>query len=151
MNFPNVAVYNTTSPLSIAFQGLMMKLSYFLSPVLWLATLSSCIPTQPSTSTNLAVRADTSLTGYLGIFFLGSKENIYFYLSDGNNAFSYKALNKGSPVLVPTLGTKGVRDPSIVSAVGADAGKKWWIIGTDLQIGKVGLASSNSFQFNMSI
>lgn len=131
--------------MSAAFQVLMMmKLSHFLSTVLWLTTLSSCIPTQGSPSTDLAIRADASLTDYLGIFFLGSKENIYFYLSDGNNAFSYKALNKGNPVLVPTLGTKGVRDPSIVSAVGADARKKWWIIGTDLQIGTVSLSSTSN-------
>lgn len=49
-------------------------------------------------------RADTSLVGYLGVFFLGDKPDVYFYLSDGNNAFSMKALNGGKPVLVPTLG-----------------------------------------------
>jgi hypothetical protein len=107
----------------------------FYTAALWLAVLSvvSCIPS-PS---DLGSRADSSLVAYLGVFFLGSAEKIYFYLSDGNNAFSYKTLNKGNPILTATLGTKGVRDPSIVAAVGADAGKKWWIIGTDLQIGKV--------------
>lgn len=106
---------------------------------LCLAAFGFCTPLKSDSTTALSTRADASLVGYLGIFFLGAKENIYFYLSDGNNAFSYKALNKGNPVLVPKIGTGGVRDPSIVPGAGAEAGKKWYILGTDLQIGKVGL------------
>jgi hypothetical protein len=79
----------------------------------------------------------SSLTGYLGAFFLGSDPYVYFYLSDGNNPLSFKALNKGSPILKPTKGTGGVRDPAIVRGGGNDAGKKWYIVGTDLDIGKV--------------
>ncbi|KAK3938862.1 arabinosidase [Diplogelasinospora grovesii] len=79
--------------------------------------------------------ADPNLTGYLGAFFLGADPFVYFYLSNGNDAISFKALNKGSPVVKPTKGTKGVRDPAIVSGGGAEAGKKWYIIGTDLNIG----------------
>ncbi|KAH8660693.1 glycoside hydrolase family 43 protein [Tricladium varicosporioides] len=85
-------------------------------------------------STELALRADASLVGYLGVFFLGSAPDIYFYLSNGNNAFSFKALKGGQAILNPTLGTGGVRDPSIINGGGADAGKKWYIIGTDLDI-----------------
>ncbi|KAJ4377500.1 hypothetical protein N0V83_000325 [Neocucurbitaria cava] len=84
----------------------------------------------------LLARADPSLTGYLGVFFLGDKPSIYFYLSNGNNALSMTALNKGSPVINPTKGTLGVRDPSIISGGGDEKGKKWYIIGTDLNIGK---------------
>lgn len=97
--------------------------------------LPSVLP--ESSSNALDVRADASLVGYLGIFFLGNTPDVYFYLSTGNNAFSMKALNGGKPVLVPTLGTGGVRDPSIISGGGAEAGKKWYIVGTDLNIGKV--------------
>ena len=81
-------------------------------------------------------RADPNLTGYLGAFFLGADPYVYFYLSNGNNAISFKALNGGSPVIKPTKGTGGVRDPAIVQGGGAEAGKKYYIVGTDLDIGK---------------
>ncbi|KAI1341140.1 glycosyl hydrolase [Xylariaceae sp. FL0016] len=81
-------------------------------------------------------RADSSLTGYLGAFFLGADPYVYLYLSNGNDALSFKALNKGSPVLKPTKGTTGVRDPALVQGGGGEAGKKWYIVGTDLNIGK---------------
>lgn len=82
-------------------------------------------------------RADPSLVGYLGAFFLGADPYVYFYLSNGNNPVSFKALNRGQPVIRPTKGTGGVRDPAIVSGGGAEAGKKWYIVGTDLNIAKV--------------
>ncbi|KAJ9151301.1 Glycoside hydrolase family 43 protein [Pleurostoma richardsiae] len=81
-------------------------------------------------------RADPSLTGYLGAFFLGADPYVYFYLSNGNNPVSFTALNDGSPIMKPTKGTGGVRDPAIVSGGGAEAGKKWYIVGTDLDISK---------------
>lgn len=112
-----------------------MKFTTLLSFILPISTVFT-LPTE-HTSTDLAVRADTSLVGYLGVFFLGDAPNIYFYLSNGNNALSFKALNKGSPILVPKLGTKGVRDPSIINGAGTEAGKKWYIIGTDLNIATV--------------
>lgn len=82
-------------------------------------------------------RADSSLTGYLGAFFLGADPYVYLYLSSGNDPISFKALNKGSPVIKPTKGTGGVRDPAIVRGGGTEAGNKWYIVGTDLNIGKV--------------
>jgi hypothetical protein len=105
------------------------------------AILAFCSPythALPSQSANATSLADSSLVGYLGVFFLGDAPNIYFYLSDGNNPIAFKALNKGNPILKPTLGTKGVRDPSIISGNGTEEGKKWYIIGTDLDIAKVG-------------
>jgi hypothetical protein len=89
-------------------------------------------------SSQVAGRADPNLAGYLGVFFLGAEPNVYFYLSNGNDALSFKALNKGSPIIKPTKGTGGVRDPTIIPGGGSEAGKKWYIIGTDLDIGKVG-------------
>ncbi len=89
-------------------------------------------------SSQLARRADPSLAGYLGVFFLGADPYVYFYLSNGNDPLSFKALNKRSPIIKPTKGTGGVRDPTIIPGGGSEAGKKWYIIGTDLNIGKVG-------------
>lgn len=77
--------------------------------------------------------ANASLTGYLGVFFLGDAPNVYFYQSTGNNAASMNPLNGGAPVIVPTLGTKGVRDPSIITSKNDG---KYYIIGTDLDIAK---------------
>lgn len=82
-------------------------------------------------------RVDPNLSGYLGVFFLGADPYVYFYLSNGNDALSFKALNKGAPIMRPTKGTGGVRDPTIISGGGSEAGRKWYIIGTDLHIGKV--------------
>ena len=99
----------------------------------------SCLALDSSGYTSQLVRgADPSLAGYLGVFFLGGDPYVYFYLSNGNDPLSFKALNKGSPILKPTKGTGGVRDPTIIPGGGAEAGKKWYIIGTDLHIGKVG-------------
>ncbi len=81
-------------------------------------------------------RAETNV-GYLGVFFLGADPYVYFYLSDGNNPVSFKPLNKRSPIVRPTKGTGGVRDPTIIPGGGKEAGNKWYIIGTDLHIGKV--------------
>lgn len=89
-------------------------------------------------------RADPSLTGYLGAFFLGDEPDVYFYLSNGNDAISFKALNGGKAVIVPKAGTGGVRDPAIVPGGGAEAGKKWYIVGTDLDIGKVCYYTANA-------
>lgn len=84
-----------------------------------------------------AKRQGSSLSGYLGAFFLGEDPDVYFYLSDGNDATSFSALNDGNPVLVPTVGTGGVRDPAIVPGGGDEEGRKWYIVGTDLDISKV--------------
>ncbi|KAF3018553.1 hypothetical protein E8E14_012579 [Neopestalotiopsis sp. 37M] len=111
-------------------------LRFSLAVVLW-AQLSISNPIHiGALGTPIASRADTSLVGYLGAFFLGADPYVYFYLSNGNNAVSFKALNKGQPVIKPTKGTGGVRDPAIVQGGGSEAGKKWYIVGTDLDIGK---------------
>lgn len=87
--------------------------------------------TQPSAQEN------TKLVGYLGAFFLGNDPYVFFDLSNGNNALSYTPLNSGKPVVKPTLGTGGVRDPSIVQGGGSEKGSKWYMIGTDLDIDEV--------------
>lgn len=94
------------------------------------------LPAQPVNfaGSTLAPRADPSLTDYLGVFFLGDKPSVYFYLSNGNNPNSMAALNNGEAVINPTKGTRGVRDPSIIPGGASEAGEKWYIIGTDLNI-----------------
>lgn len=82
-------------------------------------------------------RQTNNLAGYLGAFFLGADPYVYFYLSNGNDALSFRALNRGQPVIRPTKGTTGVRDPTIVPGGGSESGRKWYIIGTDLHIGRV--------------
>lgn len=121
-HFPNYLLYTN------------MRISRFIGVVV--AGLACAFPAQLEVK-SLGERADASLVGYLGVFFLGSEPNVYFYLSNGNNAISFKALNKGAKILDPTSGTGGVRDPSIIAGAGSEAGKKWYIIGTDLDIAKV--------------
>ncbi|KAH7054487.1 glycosyl hydrolase [Macrophomina phaseolina] len=115
-----------------------MKISNSLLAALC-ASLAAAAPTLQSldfSEYSVEKRADPSLVGYLGAFFLGDEPSVYFYRSNGNNALSFSALNGGQPVIVPTQGTGGVRDPTIVAGGGAEAGKKWYIIGTDLDIAK---------------
>jgi hypothetical protein len=121
----------------VSTSSMKLRLLASAAAILVAGTICSALPSQSTGATSLAARADTSLVGYLGVFFLGDAPNIYFYLSDGNNPLAFKALNKGNPILKPTLGTKGVRDPSIISGNGTEEGKKWYIIGTDLDIAKV--------------
>jgi hypothetical protein len=71
--------------------------------------------------------------GFLFVTFKGEQtpmtEQIYFALSpDGRH---WSALNNSQPVLVSTLGEKGVRDPYLVRA---HDGKKFYLIATDLSI-----------------
>jgi hypothetical protein len=113
-----------------------MKLSTFFSAVLAASTISA-FPIQSAGSKDIATRADPSLVGYLGVFFLGDALNIYFYQSNGNNAISLQALNGDQPILVPNLETGGVRDPFIINGNGSEVGKKWYIVGTNLDIAKV--------------
>ncbi len=75
------------------------------------------------------------LAGYVFSYFKGegssNGEQIYFALSDGNNALEWKELNAGGPVLSSELGEKGLRDPSIIRS---PEGDKFYLIATDLKI-----------------
>ncbi len=71
--------------------------------------------------------------GFLFATFKGEStpmtEQIYFALSpDGRN---WKALNNAEPVLISTLGEKGVRDPYLIRS---HDGKKFYLLATDLSI-----------------
>ncbi|KAG9077766.1 hypothetical protein FS749_010310 [Ceratobasidium sp. UAMH 11750] len=58
-------------------------------------------------------------------------ETISFAVSNGNNALSWTEAHGGTPYLTSTVGTKGVRDPSLIRA---HDGSKFWLLGTDLKI-----------------
>jgi hypothetical protein len=71
--------------------------------------------------------------GFLFVTFRGEQtprtEQVYFALSkDGRN---WQALKGGEPVLVSTLGEKGVRDPYVLRS---RDGSRVYLIGTDLSI-----------------
>ena len=75
--------------------------------------------------------------GYLFVTFKGEQtpmtEQIYFALSpDGRH---WNALNDSQPVLVSTLGEKGVRDPYLLRS---HDGKKFYLLATDLSINRNG-------------
>ncbi|KAI0544983.1 glycoside hydrolase family 43 protein [Xylaria curta] len=118
----------------------MMRLQDLLRAVVWIGTWPIFSAANPIDLQDFGLRAepraDSNLVGYLGAFFLGADPYVYLYQSNGNSPTSFKALNKGQPVLKPTKGTGGVRDPAIVQGGGAEAGTKWYIVGTDLNIGK---------------
>ncbi len=71
--------------------------------------------------------------GYLFVTFRGEgspmTEQIYFMVSE--NGRDWSALHEGEPVLVSTVGEKGVRDPYIIRS---HDGKKVYLIATDLSI-----------------
>ena len=73
-----------------------------------------------------------------GFLFVGYKgvstpmsEQIHFNLS--HDGMSWEALNKAEPVLISSVGEKGVRDPFILSS---PDGKKFYLLGTDLSINR---------------
>lgn len=73
--------------------------------------------------------------GYLFSYFTGEGtpegEQIYFALSEGNDPLHWKELNGGEPVLVSTMGEKGVRDPFMIRS---PEGDRFYMIATDLKI-----------------
>ncbi len=70
--------------------------------------------------------------GYLMAHFTGeSARGEQIYLAHSTDGLRWSDLNNGGPVLLSTVGTKGVRDPAIVRS---PAGDRYWIIATDLRI-----------------
>ncbi len=71
--------------------------------------------------------------GYLFVTFRGEAtpmtEQVYFMISQ--NGYDWQALNKGEPVLVSTVGEKGVRDPFIIRS---HDNTQFYLIATDLSI-----------------
>jgi hypothetical protein len=79
-----------------------------------------------------AAAAAEPFTGYLMAHFTGeSATGEQIYLAHSTDGLRWNDLNNGAPVLLSTVGTRGVRDPAIVRA---PAGDRYWIIATDLRI-----------------
>lgn len=81
-------------------------------------------------------KADSSKVGYLAVYWTTAVNSVYFALSSNDDALGFKAINGNNPIVSPTLGTKAVRDVSIITGKGDDAGK-YYILGTDLNIDTV--------------
>jgi arabinoxylan arabinofuranohydrolase len=82
-----------------------------------------------------AQNASAAGGGFLFVTFKGEQspmtEQIYFALSrDGRQ---WQALHGGDPVLVSTLGEKGVRDPFLLRS---HEGNKFYLLATDLSINR---------------
>lgn len=106
----------------------------FMSYLAGLATLLTCavaLSTVPGSAP--ATKPAAGEGGYLFVTFKGEQtpmtEQIYFGLSQDGTQWS--ALNNGDPVLVSTVGEKGVRDPYILRS---HDNKKFFIVATDLCI-----------------
>lgn len=83
------------------------------------------------TAPNKAAALDP-FTGYLMAHFTGeSARGEQIYLAHSTDGLQWTDLNSGGPVLLSTVGTRGVRDPAIVRS---PAGDRYWIIATDLRI-----------------
>ncbi|GMG01809.1 unnamed protein product [Aspergillus oryzae var. brunneus] len=105
-----------------------MQLKQLVLPALALSGSALGSPTP-------AKRADEKV-GYLSVYWTTDDESVYFALSDNDDPLGFAAINGGKAVVSPTLGTKAVRDTSIIAGQGNNAGK-YWIIGTDLNIDDV--------------
>ncbi|KAL4948706.1 glycosyl hydrolase [Aspergillus filifer] len=103
-----------------------MKLLSLPGTLLSLPLLSSALPT-------LTPRVDESKVGYLAVYWTTEDESVYYALSSNDDPLGFEAINGGSPIVSPTLGTKAIRDTTIIRGVGKDEGK-YYLIGTDLDI-----------------
>ncbi|KAE8152587.1 hypothetical protein BDV25DRAFT_150894 [Aspergillus avenaceus] len=73
--------------------------------------------------------------GYLSVYWTTEDESVFFALSENDDPLDFSPVNGGRAVATPTIGTGAVRDTSIIAGQGESEGK-YWIIGTDLNIGK---------------
>ncbi|KAI8962615.1 glycoside hydrolase family 43 protein [Daldinia sp. FL1419] len=96
----------------------------FLSLVVTaLATTAVASPVTP--------RQTSNYVGYLISTFSDANPKVQFHLSNGNNALSFKFLNKGKAVLASTVGTKAVRDIFLATN---SARSEYHLLATDLDV-----------------
>ncbi|OLT54233.1 hypothetical protein BJF88_09795 [Cellulosimicrobium sp. CUA-896] len=99
------------------------------------ATVGGATATRELTAHVPPLPQDEELEGYLFSYFIGEGyadgEQVYFGLSQGNDALHYQNLNDNEPVLTSELGEKGLRDPFIIRS---PEGDKFYQIATDLRI-----------------
>ncbi|NED15445.1 glycoside hydrolase family 43 protein [Streptomyces sp. SID9124] len=80
-----------------------------------------------------AAAATAAVPGYLMTHFIGEgSEGQQIYFSHSTDGLHWNDLNGGGMALRSTVGTRGVRDPSLVRS---PDGSRYWIIATDLCIG----------------
>ena len=85
-----------------------------------------------SVATDRRAEALEPFTGYLMAHFTGEHATgEQIYLAHSRDGLRWTDLNNGAPVLLSTVGTRGVRDPALVRS---PAGDRYWIIATDLRI-----------------
>ncbi|CEL00487.1 hypothetical protein ASPCAL00087 [Aspergillus calidoustus] len=106
-----------------------MKLSSFTSALLALSPVLAF----PASLNSLTKKADSTKVGYLAVYWTTEDESVYFSLSSNDDPLNFQRLNGGNAIVSPTLGTKAIRDTSIIEGKGDDEGK-YYIIGTDLDI-----------------
>jgi hypothetical protein len=110
-----------------------MKLTYLTSALL---ALTPALALPSPTLNSLTKKADSTKVGYLAVYWTTEDESVYFSLSSNDDPLNFQSLNGGNAIVSPTLGTKAIRDTSIIEGKGADEGK-YYIIGTDLDIDTV--------------
>lgn len=95
--------------------------------ILALATVLTLVPAHP---TSILQPRATDFAGYLATYFVnGGTENIHMSIS--SDTHNFKPLNGGAAILTSNVGTRGARDPVLVS----DASRsKFYIFATDLRI-----------------
>jgi hypothetical protein len=95
-------------------------------------TVAALIFASWTVTTRTEAAALDPFTGYLLAHFTGESANgEQIYLAHSTDGLHWTDLNRGGPVLLSTVGTRGVRDPAIVRS---PAGDRYWIIATDLRI-----------------
>lgn len=126
-----------------------MKLTT-LAGALSLPLTTLALPSCPfkSTPTN-PKKAEEAKAGYLAVYWTTEDESVYYALSPNDNPLGFKSINGGNPIVSPTLGTKAIRDTTIIRGAGADEGK-YWIIGTDLNIDTVLSSPRDPFSLGSS-
>ncbi|KAI0101187.1 glycoside hydrolase family 43 protein [Daldinia grandis] len=92
----------------------------------FIAALASTIVASPTVP-----RQASNYVGYLVSTFSDVNPKIQFHLSNGNNALSFKFLNKGNAVLASTVGTKAVRDIFLATN---SARSEYFLLATDLDV-----------------
>ncbi|NUT98034.1 MAG: 1,4-beta-xylanase [Saccharothrix sp.] len=89
-----------------------------------------------SVTTDRRAEALEPFTGYLMAHFTGEHPNgEQIYFTHSRDGLHWTELNSGAPVLLSTVGERGVRDPALVRS---PAGDRYWILATDLRFGGSG-------------
>ncbi|KAK4182048.1 glycosyl hydrolase [Podospora australis] len=121
-----------------------------------LASISQLALSTPLFSPSLGNRqqpqqAGLNFTDYLYVYFTGERlpqgEQVYAAVSSNNSPKSWTTLNQGQPILTSSLGTGGIRDPSLI--ISPDR-SKFYMIATDLKVYGLGWNNGTCYTCNGS-